>query len=208
MVLFCNAFIFEEYTTTNHETLTDSLKLFSDNDLMLKVRSGELQYMGQLYERYKQWLFNFFLQMNRDRELSEDLVQNVFMRIMKYRHTYTDDSKFVTWMFQIARNAQSEHFRRNAKQNLNSQLDEFTYRMESPENYEKDMDKRDSHHTLQKALQLLPEEKREVLVLSKLKEMKYKEVGEALNCSEEAARTKAHRALKELRTIYMDIQDQ
>ncbi len=175
---------------------------------MHKVSAGEVQYLGQLYERYKRWLFNFFLQMGCDRELSEDLVQNVFMRILKYKHTWTRDSKFVTWMFQIARNAQSDHFRRNTKHHQNKSIDDLTRGIEGTDSFDRDQDRSDSTKLLYKALQRLPEEKREVLVLSKLKEMRYKEVGEVLNCSEEAARTKAHRALKELRTIYMDIQNQ
>lgn len=178
----------------------------TDNQLMLKVKSGEVRLLGSLYERYKKWLFNFFLQMNSDRDLSEDLVQNVFMRILKYKHTYTEESKFVTWMFQIARNTQNDHFRKNAKQRGDVKLEDVAFKMESTDSYEKDIDQEGEHKLLHYALQQLSEDKREVLVLSKLKELKYREVAEVLNCSEEAARTKAHRALKELRSIYLELQ--
>lgn len=173
---------------------------------MLKVKSGEVRLLGNLYERYKKWLFNFFLQMNGDRDLSEDLVQNVFMRILKYKHTYTEESKFVTWMFQIARNTQNDHFRKNAKQREDVKLEDVAFKMESTNSYERDIDQEGAHKLLHYALQQLSEDKREVLVLSKLKELKYREVAEVLNCSEEAARTKAHRALKELRNIYLELQ--
>ena len=61
---------------------------------MLQVKAGEVQKLGLLYERYKKRLFGFFYQMNKDASLSEDLVQNVFIKILKYKHTYTEESKF------------------------------------------------------------------------------------------------------------------
>ena len=50
---------------------------------MLSVKEGEIQKLGLLYERYKKRLFGFFFQMNKDANLSEDLVQNVFVKILK-----------------------------------------------------------------------------------------------------------------------------
>jgi len=60
---------------------------------------------------------------------------------------------------------------------------------------------------LHQALEQLPPDKREILVLSKLKEMKFSEIAQIMGCSESAAKVKAHRALKELRKVYMDIEN-
>jgi len=174
---------------------------------MLKVKSGNVQLLGVLYERYKKWLFNFFVQMNGDRYLSEDLVQNVFMRVLKYKHTYTEESKFVTWVFQIARNAQNDHFRKNQKFNEQVSVDELAYRLDGNKGQEEVIEREEEHSLLHHAIQRLPKDKREVIVLSKLKELRYREVAEILDCSEEAARTKAHRALKELKIIYFELQE-
>ena len=59
----------------------------SDKTIMLKVKSGNVAMLGLLYERYKKWLFNFFQQMYYNADVSEDLVQNIFVRILKYKHT-------------------------------------------------------------------------------------------------------------------------
>ena len=64
-----------------------------------------LRSMGILFERYHALLFNFLLRLTGNRHQSEDLVQEVFVRLLKYRHTYRGESQFTTWMFQIARNA-------------------------------------------------------------------------------------------------------
>lgn len=56
----------------------------SDNALMLKVKNGDIDKMGLLYERYHRQLLRFLFNMTRDRELSEDMVQNVFLRMLRY----------------------------------------------------------------------------------------------------------------------------
>ncbi len=66
----------------------------TNNVLMLKVKSGDLDKLGLLYERHKKRLFGFFYKMNSDASLSEDLVQNVFVRMLKYKHTFTGEGSF------------------------------------------------------------------------------------------------------------------
>jgi RNA polymerase sigma-70 factor (ECF subfamily) len=78
----------------------------SDKALMLKVRDGDLDRLGLLFERYHRCLYRYFYRLTSQRQTSEDLVQEVFERMLKYRHTYTGKGKFLTWMYQIARNLQ------------------------------------------------------------------------------------------------------
>ena len=59
------------------------LEALSDNYLMAKVRDGDPEKLGLLYERYKRPLLGFFVGMVRDKELGEDLLQNTFVRILK-----------------------------------------------------------------------------------------------------------------------------
>jgi RNA polymerase sigma-70 factor, ECF subfamily len=88
----------------------------ADNELMLKVRDGDLGKLSFLFEHYHRALFNFFLRSTGGRDLSEDLVQEVFLRILKYRHTFRPDSQFSAWMYHVARNAQIDHFRNTSTQ--------------------------------------------------------------------------------------------
>jgi len=91
------------------------LETLADNSLMMLVRDGDLDKLGLLFERYKKPLYSFFYGMNRSQELSEDLVQNTFLRIMKYCHLFRGDGDFRTWMFHIARNVSHYHFRKDKK---------------------------------------------------------------------------------------------
>ena len=75
---------------------------------MKEVREGELASMAVLFERHHRPLFNYFVHMNGNRDFSQDLVQDVFVRMLKYRQSYHPDKPFAAWMYQIARNAQSD----------------------------------------------------------------------------------------------------
>ncbi len=175
----------------------------SDNSLMLKVREGDLQKLGLLFERYKSILFGYFFKLSKDREVSEDLVQAVFMRVIKYKHAYRGDGSFKTWIFHIARNIQVDHWRKEKKHGTKV----TTYEIENRLAADKDSNySEEKLQTLERALDLLPDEKKELIVLSKLKGMKYKEIAQIMNLSEPIIKVRAFRALKALKTKYEEIE--
>jgi RNA polymerase sigma-70 factor (ECF subfamily) len=171
---------------------------------MLKVKAGESHTLGLLYERYKKRLFGFFYQMCKDASLSEDLVQNVFIRLLKYKHTYNEESNFLSWIFRIARNVYYDQFKASTKDRT-FDLDE-TDEIFTVDNVESNIEQTESILLLKKALNQLPAKKKELIVLSKLKELKYKELGEIVGCSEGNARTRVHRALLDLKQIYLTLE--
>ena len=172
---------------------------------MLKVKDGDLDKLGLLFERYKKPLFGFYYHMNKNSELSEDLVQNVFYRIMKYRYLFRGEGDFRTWMFHIARNVNHDHFRKN-KLNAKDSLEDWQERLGSNENRSTEIQQDEEMQLLSMAMDRLPEEKREILVLSKFQEKKYKEIGEILGCSEGAVKVKVFRALQELKEMYQKLE--
>jgi len=178
----------------------------TNNALMLKVKSGDLDKLGLLYERHKKRLFGFFYNMNSNASLSEDLVQNVFVRMLKYRHTYTGEGSFSAWMFRTARNVNYDYYRKNKIAFNQSEVNTVEYKLQDGETIERIMEQKDDLSVLNRAMQLLSPSKREVLVLSKLKGVKFSEIGTILGCSEGAAKVKAHRALKDLRTIFLQLE--
>lgn len=181
------------------------MQQLTDNALMLKVKAGDLDKLGLLFERHKKRLFGFFYNMNQNASISEDLVQNVFVRMLKYKHTFTGEGSFAAWMFRTARNVNYDHHRKHQKEKNQSNLELVEYKLEDGQNFDSEMDKKDEVSLLKRAMRKLPPEKREILVLSKLKEIKYNEIGEILGCSEGAAKVKAHRALNDLRTIFLQL---
>ena len=79
---------------------------------MSQVRDGDLEKLGILFERHHVRLFIFFLRMTGDRAASEDLVQEVFVRMLKYRKSFRERGEFSAWMFALARNVSADYFGR------------------------------------------------------------------------------------------------
>lgn len=181
------------------------LEALADNTLMGKVRDGDLDKLGLLFERYKRPLYGFFYGMNKDQELCDDLVQNTFFRILKYRHLFRGEGDFKTWMFHIARNVSHDHFRKT-KIKVKEAVEKWEDRLGHNENQAMDMQLADEHQMLAIAMEKLSDEKREILLLSKYQEKKYKEIGEILGCTEGAVKVKVFRALQELKAVYQQLE--
>src|SRR6202008_2396734 len=90
----------------------------TDEGLMLAVKNGDVARLGILFDRHHRALFDFFSRMTGSRTAAEDLVQDVFFRILKYRQTFCDESRFRAWMFRIARNARFDYFKRRQSETV------------------------------------------------------------------------------------------
>jgi RNA polymerase sigma factor (sigma-70 family) len=181
------------------------LETLNDNALMDKVKSGDLDKLGLLFERYKKPLFGFFYGMNKDAELSEDLVQNVFVRILKYRTVFRGDGEFRTWMFHIARNVSHDHYRKK-RVDARDSIEDWQDHVSEGENRFTEYQKEEDMQLLSMAMARLPDDKREILLLSKYQEKKYKEIAELLGCTESAVKVKVFRALQDLKSLYREIE--
>lgn len=182
------------------------LEVISDNLLMLEVSKGKTDKLGLLFTRYNKILFSFFFNIYQNAEVSEDLVQNTFMRILKYRKRYNGSGDFKCWMFRIARNVSHDHYRRN-RWRKNDDIENWNDKMKDhATTREGELEKMEEMEILQLAIRKLDHEKREILTLSKLEGMKYKVIADILDCTEGAVKVKVYRALNALREEYNLIQ--
>jgi RNA polymerase sigma factor (sigma-70 family) len=179
------------------------VSIVTDEDIMNSVRSGSIKLLAILFERYHVKLYNYFLRLTGNQGTSEDLTQEVFFRILKYRDTFRQESKFTTWMYKIGRNVHSDYWRKyKEEQPLDEQWEEEMAPANPPEEgaqEEQDM------MILHRALMQLPPAKKEVLVLSRFQGMKYREISQLLGCSLSAVKVQVHRAIKDLRKTYTSI---
>src|SRR3954453_9367998 len=80
-----------------------------DELIMRQVRDGDVGKLETLFDRHYQGLFRYFLYLTSNRAASEDLAQEVFFRILKYRHTYQPEAGFRAWLYQIGRNVHADY---------------------------------------------------------------------------------------------------
>lgn len=175
-----------------------------DNSLMLKVKAGELSLLGLLFERYHRSLYAFFYRLTSgQQELSEDLVQTVFMRMLTYRHTFEGKGKFISWMYHMARNVLADEYRKQKKQGYKDELQKAENKLslsEMPDDREEEL------QLLEKAMRHLSKEKRELLEMSKFQELPYRTIGDILGCSEGNVKVKVFRAVQELKSVYQQLE--
>src|ERR1700736_1395497 len=138
----------------------------TDEELMLQVRDGAADMLGVLFDRYHGPLYGFYARLTGDRGLSEDLVQEVFLRILRYRQSYRPGTPFRAWMYQIARNARLDQARRVKPETP------FTCEPAAPVSPSDPAQQKQEALLLQRALMHLPEDKREILILSRFQELK------------------------------------
>jgi RNA polymerase sigma factor (sigma-70 family) len=176
------------------------MTLAPDEDLMLQVRDGAGEQLGVLFDRYQAPLFNFYAKLTGDRVLSEDLVQEVFLRILKYRRSFSPGTPFRAWIYQIARNARIDHFRKTPRQVA------FNPDMLPPVLPKDSAQAGQEAALLHSALMQLPEEKREILLLSRFQELKYEEIAHLLGCELATVKSRIHRAMLQLREAYHQLE--
>ena len=174
---------------------------------MAQVGAGEVSKLAVLFERHHRPLFRYFVSMNRNRELAEDLVQDVFFRMLRYRSSYDPRQSFTAWMYQIARNANVDQAQKRRGEVVG--IEEFNERRPEPVSTapgpEEAAARGQDLGLLQRALERLPADKREILVLSRFQDMKYEDIAAVLGCEVGAVKVRVYRAIRALEQIYFTL---
>jgi RNA polymerase sigma-70 factor (ECF subfamily) len=174
---------------------------------MLRVKDGDVDRMGLLFERYHRPLFRFLYHMLGQAQASEDLVQTVFYRMLKYRHTYSGEGEFRTWMYHLARNVLADEVKKNRRAAYHTDLADVAEHLGGGSLADADLEQAQDAAQLHRALARLSSENREVLVLSRFQELKYAQIAQLLDTTEGAVKVRIHRALHELKAIYQRLEN-
>jgi RNA polymerase sigma-70 factor (ECF subfamily) len=171
----------------------------TDEKIMYKVKDGQLAALTELFDRYSVPIYNFFLKLTMDTNTSEDLTQNLFYRIIRYRHTFNAGTgTFKSWMYQMARNLHADHCRQKQRiAEVVQNADAFEDVADKEEGF-----KENDYEKLKLALAGLGAVDRELIVLSRFEGLKYAEIAKMKNMSLSSIKVQVHRALKQLRLLY------
>ena len=184
----------------------------TDHQRMAAVAGGDLSGMNQIYENRHRPLFRFFFRLTGRQALAEDLVHEVFLRMIRYRHTYQKEDAgdtgqtgaFEAWMYRIARNTLADHARKHRHEIAAGEGELESIASSRPTPFE-NAAKRQDLALLHRALRELPDEKRELLVLARFQGLTYEQIGRILGCESGAVKGRVFRAMKELGSIYTDL---
>jgi len=177
-----------------------------DAELMLRVKEGDNASFDELLEKYRSPVIHFLYRMVQDHGVSEELGQEVFLRVYRSRATYEPTAKFTTWLFRIATHLALNWLRDEKHEKGQERLDddgglgvirEVPDRKPSVEHRLVHQAKLDE---VRRAVGMLPEKQRAAVMMHKYEEMEYSQIAAVLSCSESAVKSLLFRAYETLRT--------
>ncbi|MEM9929495.1 MAG: RNA polymerase sigma factor [Bacteroidota bacterium] len=179
----------------------------TDEDIMKAVANGDLQQLGELYQRYRRPVYGFLLKRVNASVKAEDLLQTTFERVIKYRSSFREGSSFRSWLFTIARNAMLDGLKHESRLPIKNGVDLGTLPLLTP-SAASEWEKRETSCQSRAALAALPDGYREVVDLAWKRGLKYAEIAEVLGLSEANVKVRIHRATKQLRLNYAKLNRQ
>jgi len=192
----------------------------TDEVLMTKFQGGDRSAFQGLVRRHKTTLYNFVLRQVRHPAAAEDLVQDVFVRIVQNAADFKHEARFTTWAYAIARNICIDHLRKMSLRRHPS-LDQAT----SPDSErgqtlgERTADPRPAASVdrtvigtelakrITSAVEALPPDQREVFLLRELANIPFKEIAEIVGVPENTVKSRMRYALERLQEALSEYED-
>ncbi len=162
----------------------------------------------KLYTKYHHDVFQFLFYMVKSREQAEDLVQEVYIRVLKSYERFEGKSSEKTWLFSIARNAAIDYFRKQKgwKQRIIQKFDMSATQVKDEYPIPEEVAiQRDELKLMYRSLDQCTLDQRMVLIMRFLQDLSIAETAEALNWTESKVKTTQHRALKSLKKYMEDL---
>ena len=178
----------------------------TDAQLVSAYMNGNEQAISVLITRHKQKIYSFIYSKVFDRDVSEDIFQDTFIKVIKTlkRGAYNEEGKFIPWVMRISHNLVIDHFRKNnrmPKFENNSDFNIFSVLHDGSLNAEKTMIKEQVEGDLKKIIQELPDDQKEVLLMRIYKEISFKDISEKTGVSINTALGRMRYALINLRKV-------
>ena len=183
-----------------------------DADVVALAQQGREPAYRELIRRYERPVFSLVYRMVRDRELSEDLTQDTFIKVLSHIEKYRSEFKFSSWLFKIANNVAIDHLRRRQLDTVSmegspnattSDLAEATsLQLPTPgETALEELEARELGSEIERAISTLRPEYRACILLRHVEDKSYEEIAATLDLPLGTVKTYIHRARHELRKL-------
>lgn len=179
----------------------------SDDSILVSAYvQGAESALESLIEKHKHRVYNFINSKVNDRDIAEDLFQDTFIKVIKTlkNNQYNEEGKFLPWIMRIAHNLVIDYFRKSNRIPTVKNTDEFDifqFLDDGAANAEKVLVQDQVTKDLQRLVQELPEDQKEVLVMRLYKDMSFKEIAENTNVSINTALGRMRYAIINLRKL-------
>ncbi len=183
---------------------------------MTAYQKGDVDAFAELAARHEKRLWNFLRRFVRDKATAEDLLQEVFLRVVRSAHEWQPTAKVSTWLFTIARNLCTDHARRSELRQADS-LDQNRGDDSGPRkldglaaeggNAERAVMGREIAGLVDRAVAELPVEQREVFLMREVMEMSFAEIAAQTGASEPTVKSRMRYALQRLREALDGLRD-
>ena len=172
----------------------------SDDVLMLAWTAGDTSAFELLYARHRAPLYRFLLRQLRDNALADEFFQDVWQRVIAARHGWKPDAAFSTWLYRIAHNRLNDHWRGlKHRPPAPEDGDERAARVPDPTTPERELSEFEQRRRLQRAIEELPEDQREAVLLRLEQELSLDEIGAITGVGRETVKSRLRYALDKLR---------
>ena len=178
----------------------------TDSVLVSDYIQGKEAALAILIKRHQQRLFSFIYSKVHDRDITEDVFQDTFIKVIKTlkKGNYNEEGKFLPWVMRIAHNLVIDHFRKTNRMPSFKNTDEFdifSVLGDGNLNAEKKIIQEQIHEDVRELVNELPEEQKEVLVMRMYKDMSFKEISENTGVSINTALGRMRYALINMRKL-------
>lgn len=172
----------------------------NDDLLMLAWVGGDTAAFEMLYARHRGPLYRFLLRQLRNQALADEFFQDVWQRVIAARSGWKPEAAFATWLFRIAHNRLNDHWRAaRHRPAAPEDGDERAARVPDPSTPERELSEFEQRRRLQLAMEELPEEQREVLILRLEQELSLEEIGAITGVGRETVKSRLRYAMDKLR---------
>lgn len=173
----------------------------TDEDLMKAYGAGDAAAFETLYSRHRGPLFRFMLRQLREHATAEEMYQDVWQRVITARERYRPEAKFSTWLYQIAHNRLTDHWRAQSHRPVAPEdATERAEREPDPQTPERQLSAFEERRRLQLALEELPADQRETVLLRLEQELSLEEIGRITGVGRETVKSRLRYAMDKLRS--------
>ena len=179
-----------------------------DEALMQAWAAGDAAAFEALYHRHRERLYRFLLRQLRDPGLADEVFQDTWQRVVSGTSDWQPEASFAAWLYRIARNRIADHWRaRQHRPAAPDDADARTARLVDPGTPEIEADAHQRHRALHLALDALPPEQRETVLLRLEQELSLEEIGVVTGVGRETVKSRLRYAMDKLRAALADRAD-